>query len=253
MSGIDGKLVSKSGFCYVCGNRGFVDKVCPECGRPAVKKTIDFSSVDVGDFQEQLRALQVPEQYRGVTWDGDVLKHYKTGDANNSAFDKYVRQLDKVHTVFASGELPKKSVIVISPAGYSKRTFAYSCMQRALLKGWTVAPMLDTIELKRMLVLCADKPMYKLYSCIDYDTYMMSDVCCVEVTRLPQHAYAAPVIQEILDRRGRLGKSTIVLSNFSLEEMSKYDSFGSFSAIKNQGVVDNYKYPAIIPFRKFDD
>lgn len=251
MSTNDGSMVSKSGFCYVCGGKGFVDKVCPACKHPMVKKAIDFTKVDTEEFRKQIKELHIPDQYSGVVWDGEVLKHYKTSDQNNSGFDKYVAQLDKIHSTFASKRLPQKSAIIISPVGYSKRTFAYSCMQRALLNGWTVTPILDTIELKRLLVLSADKPTYKMYSCIDYDTYMTADICFVEVTKLPAHAYAAPVIQEILDRRGRMGKCTFVLSNFSLEEMSKFDSFGSFAAIKNQGVVDNYKYPAIIPFHKF--
>lgn len=248
----NGTLISKSGFCYVCGGKGFMNKVCPECGHPMIKRSIDFSKVDTDDFRDKLETLRVPDQYKGVTWDGEILKHFKTCDQNNSGFDKYIKQLDKIHSIFAAGKVPLKSAIIISPAGYSKRIFAYSCMQRALLSGWSVAPVLDTIELKRLLVLSADKPSYRLYSCIDYDEYVMSDVCFVEVTKLPQHAYAAPTVQEVLDRRGRLGKSTFILSNFTLDEMSKFDSFGSFSAIKNQGIVDNYKYPAIIPFHKFN-
>lgn len=250
MNTYDKKMVSKSGFCYVCGGKGFIDKVCPACGHAMVKKAIDFSKVDTEEFCSQIRELHIPEQYSGVVWDGEVLRHYKTCDSNNSAFDKYISQLDKIHTMFAGKFLPRKSAIIISPVGYSKRTFAYSCMQRALLNGWTVTPVLDTAELKRLLIMSADRPTYKLYASVDYDSYITADVCFVEVTKMPQHASAAPVVQEILDRRGRMGKCTFILSNFTLEEMSRYDTFGSFSAIKNPGIVDNYKYPAIIPFYK---
>lgn len=253
MSNENQRVVSKSGYCYICGGKGFVDKVCPSCGHEMRKKVIDFSQVDTEEFVKDVKKLNIPSQYDGVTWDGEVLRHYKTEDQNNTSFDKYISQLDKIHSVFVSGSLPQKSAIIISPVGYSKRVFAYSCMQRALLQGWTVAPVLDTMDLKRLFVLSADKPGYKLFGNVDYDEYITSDVCFVEVTRLPQHMYAAPIIQEILDRRGRLGKSTFILSTYSLEEMSKYDSSGSFSAIKNQGIVDNYKYPAVIPFFKFND
>lgn len=247
------KLISKNGYCYLCGGKGFDDKVCPSCGHEMRKKAIDFTKIDTESFVQETKALNIPEQYNGVTWEGEILRHFKTEDQNNSAFDKYISQLDKIHSMFVAGTMPKKSAIIISPAGYSKRVFAYSCMQRALLHGWKVAQIIDTMDLKRLLVLSADKPGYKLFGNIDYDEYIMSDICFIEVTRLPQHAYAAPVIQEVLDKRGRLGKSTFILSDFSLDELSKYDSSRSFSAIKNQGIVDNYKYPAIIPFFKFKE
>ena len=159
-------------------------------------------------------------------------------------------QLEKINGVFAGGQVPAKSAIIIAPAGYSKMVFAYSCMQHAATAGFSVAPILDTVELKRFLTLAGDNPQYKLYNKLTYEDYIMSDVLFVTVTKLPAHEWAYQSVEEILDRRTRKGLSTFVISRFSLAEISKKDYSNQFSAIALAMSADSMKYPAVIRYRE---
>lgn len=242
---------SNSEWCFTCGNKGFVDKVCPSCGRPAIKISMGLEDAEESDkFLTKIDAFGIPGKYRGVTWNKDILTKSKPNLANDYNFTHFVSQLDKVFTLFAEGKLTPKSAIIIAPAGFSKMVFAYSCMQFALEHELSVAPLLDTVELKRLLVLSAERPTYKLYDSINYDSYIMSDVCFITVTKLKQREYAYEVIQEIIDRRTRKGLSTFILSRYDLAEISRRDVSNDFEAITSNLVEDTFKYPAIIRYRQ---
>lgn len=246
------KLIDERGFCFICGNNGFLDKVCPSCGREPVKASMNLDvKEDVTEFVAKIEKFGVPLEYKGIMWDAGTLRKYKSSLENDGNFDKYVNQLDKVNQVFCKGLIPSKSVIITSPPSFSKTLFAYSCIQRALDNGFSVAPLLDTMDLKRLLVLAADRPQYKLYNRIDYDSYITVDVCFVKVTKLPQHEYAFSVIQELIDKRARFGLGTIVLSDYSLAEIAKKDRDNQFDSLMATGIVDNYKYPAIIKYTEY--
>lgn len=241
---------SKLDFCYACGNLGFPDKSCPVCGREPTRKSMNFEFQDNDKFVDKIDVYGVPPMYRGVIWDGNILLHDKPELANNQSFLRFIRNLDKVNAIFDKGILTKQSAIVIAPAGFSKMTFAYSCIQRALDKGFSVAPLLDTVELKRLIFLASENPKYKLYKKIDYDEYVTSDVCFVTVTKSQQHAWAYEIIQEILDLRARKGLGTFVISRFDLSEISQKDRSNSFDALALTDTHDDYKYPAIIRYTK---
>ena len=236
-------------WCFTCGNVGFVDKACPTCGRRPKIGSFNFEHrEDSQEFVSKIDAFGVPDNYRGICWSKEQLMHYKSNLAEDYNFLKYAEQLEKVHGIFASGMVSPKSAIIIAPASFSKMTFAFSCMQYALDAGMSVAPLLDTIELKRLLVLAAENPSYRLFGKITYDAYIMSDVCFVTVTKLKQREYAFETIQEIIDRRTRKGLGTIILSRFGLSEISRRDYGSQFEAITSPIVSDNYKYPAIIKY-----
>lgn len=243
----------KDGYCFQCGGLGFDDKVCPSCGLPPKSKTFNFENkTDTDAFLRKIEDTGIPGKYKGVLWQSELLQHSFPELDSDLNFSRFVNQLDKVHKVFSSGVISSKSAIIIAPAGYSKMTFAYSCMQKALDNGLTVAPLLDTVELKRLLVLAAERPYYKLYNKVDYDSYVQSDVCFVTVTKLEQRAWAYEAIQELLDRRSRLGLGTFVMSRYDLSEISKNDRSEQFSAITTASSKDDYKYPAIIRYRKLN-
>lgn len=249
---MDKKLVLDN-WCFKCGNKGFPDKECPSCHRAPTSTTLNLdhsSSEQIAEFVEKIDAFGIPSQYRGVIWDAEVLRKSFKGKEQNMLFQKYVNQLDKVNACFVSGVLSPKSAIIIAPAGYSKMTFAYSCMQRALDAGFSVAPFLDTIELKRVLFLAGEMPNYKIFGKVSYDDYIMSDVCFVTVTKMKQHEWAYETIQELLDRRSRKGLSTFIISRFDLSELSKRDYSNQFDVLSTAISEDTYKYPAIIRFRE---
>lgn len=247
---VEKKLVSE-GYCFVCGNNGFLDKDCPSCGKPARRKSFNLEDEKhASEFIEKVSITDIPERYMGVIWDSEILKESKSEKENDFSFKSFVEQLEKINGVFAGGQVLAKSAIIIAPAGYSKMVFAYSCMQHAATAGFSVAPILDTVELKRFLTLAGDNPQYKLYNKLTYEDYIMSDVLFVTVTKLPAHEWAYQSVEEILDRRTRKGLSTFVISRFSLAEISKKDYSNQFSAIALAMSADSMKYPAVIRYRE---
>ena len=247
---MDRKIVGEGGYCFVCGGKGFPDKVCPSCGREALKESFNFEfREDTEDFVTKIDAFGIPGKYRGVAWSAGVLRNSKPDKAEDYNFDKFVNQLDRINSVFADGLISPMSAIIVAPAGYSKMTFAYSCMQRAMDHGFTVAPLLDTVELKRLLVLASENPYYKLYGKVGYDDYIMADTMFVTVTKLRQHEWAYETIQEVLDRRTRKGLSTFIISRFGLSDISRRDSSNQFDALATAVSEDTYKYPAVIVYR----
>ena len=161
-----------SKYCFTCGGQGLVDCVCPECGHaPAgssskLPKMDSFSQVKVNTettLVEEESAEIIQSAYKGVFWNRRILENDNTeklpekfdiaGRYNDRLFVRFLDQLTKLDDIFKGGGVPNKSVYVIAPPGYSKTVFAYSCMQYALANGYSVAPLIDTIELKRLLVL----------------------------------------------------------------------------------------------------
>lgn len=243
-------LVDKKGFCFVCGNKGLEGKECPSCGRAPKDSSLNFEfREDVTPFVKKIDAFGIPDTYRGVIWSADVLMHDKPEFEDNYNFKHFVEMLQKINGLFEQGVLSPKSAIIIAPAGFSKMIFAYSCMQRALDYGFSVAPLLDTVELKRLIYLSSENPNYRMYGSINYDKYVMSDVCFVTVTKAQQRSWAYEIIQEIIDKRARKGLSTFVISRFDLSEITAQDKSNSFEAITSADIVDVYKYPAIIKFK----
>ena len=239
----------KNGYCFTCGNKGFLDRACPSCGRAPVKLSMNLDKrEDVDGFVKEITLVGIPQQYQGVIWSPDILKDMKPEKEKDYAFKRFVTGLEKVNNIFANGMIPSKSAIIIAPAGYSKMTFAYSCMQRAVDNGFTIAPILDSVEIKRFLTLAGDNPQYKLFKSLSYDDYIMADVLFMTVTKLPAREWAFQAIQELIDRRSRRGLSTFVLSRYQLSEISGKDYSQQFSAIATAFSEDTMKYPAIIRY-----
>lgn len=243
--------IDSGGFCFVCGNAGFPDKVCPSCGREPTRKSMNFEFNESNtSFVDKIDSFGIPALYRGVIWDSEILRHDKPELENDFVFDRFVKNLERVNAVFDKGVLTNKSAIIIAPAGFSKMIFAYSCMQRALDKGFTVAPLLDTVELKRLVFLASENPKFKLYKKIDFDSYVMSDICFITVTKSQQRAWAYEIIQEILDLRARKGLGTFIISRYDLSDISQQDKSNSFDALASVDVHDDLKYPAVIRYTK---
>lgn len=237
--------------CFTCGgnfDERFIKTPCPECGTQYGNVNLEVKKKD-SKFIAKTKSLDIPEQYIGVKWCKDILIKEKNSEASNRGFQAFCSQLEKVSQYFDNGLIPPKSAVVIAPPGYSKVTWAYSCMQLAVEHGFKVAPILDTIELKRLAVLASEKPHYRLYNKIDYDEYITSDICFVTVTKTDYALDGWRIILEILDRRSRQGLPTIILSRFDLETISKRDYNGHFkNFVDYNGNQNGLKYPAIIGY-----
>ena len=244
--------------CFTCGGLGFPDKDCPECKLEARNKSLNLDKKEsIQEFLVKIKDTAIPAMYHGVFWNAEILRkdnadkvpQYSNNEIKEDLyFKQFVDQLERINNIFADGRIPHRSAIIVAPAGYSKITFAYSCMQRALNAGFSVAPLLDTNEVKRALVLAGENPRYKINRTIDYDDYIMSDVMFITVTKLHNYTDAYSIIQEIFDRRSRKGLSTFVLSRFDINAIAKNDRSGSFQVLQTKDSSDHYKFPAIIQY-----
>ena len=244
-----------------------VDKVCPECGHaPAgsdskLSQMSSFSQVKANTettLVEEGSAEIVQPAYKGIFWNRRILENDNTeklpekfdiaGRYNDRLFVRFLDQLTKIDGIFKEGGIPNKSVYIIAPPGYSKTVFAYSCMQHALANGYSVAPLIDTIELQRLLVLASEKLDLKLYGRVSYDDFMSSDVVFVTVTHTYYRYDAYSVLDELINRRARLGLATFVLSRYSLKTLYKWDKLGSLDSLKNSSSKDGRKYPSVVAY-----
>lgn len=253
------------GYCFTCGGEGLMDKVCPECGHEAKISSLNLSNRDDTEIvlqkfsDEYAKGMPIiPTKYQGILWNKNIMERdhadklpEKFGSIekkNDRNFVMFLDQLEKINYLFATGSVPGKSAIIIAPAGFSKETFAYSCMQRALDNDYSVAPLLDTTEVKRLLILASEKVDYKLYNSIKYDDYITSDVMFITVTHMYSRYESFSTIEEILNRRSRLGLSTFIISRYPLDDLYRWDKTDSLYAMKNSKSKDLQKLPAIIQY-----
>lgn len=237
--------------CRTCRDKydaRFINEPCPECGKTYGAPKPE-TLIENKEFIQKAKNLTIPEQYIGKIWDKQVVLNDKSEDASNRHFARLLSQMEKIHHLFENGLLPNKSAIIIAPPKSSKAVWAYSCMQLATAKGFSVAPILDTIEVKRLLLLAGERPTAKLYGTVNYDEYMTSDVVFITVTKT-EYAYDAwKVILEVLDRRSRRGLPTFILSRYDMKTMSKYDYNKQFDNVVDYNGNENpMKYPVIIQY-----
>lgn len=242
--------------CFRCGGKfdeRYVNEPCPECNRQyKVDNEFNLEVLVKQDnkFLNTIKNLEIPKEYHGITWDRTVLDNDKSEDKSIRAYKGFVEQLDRVHRMFENGLIPPKSALVIAPIGYSKVTWAYSCMQQAVASGFSVAPLLDTVELKRLFILSSDKPNFKMFG-LTYEDYIEKDICFVTVTKSEYVGNSWQTILDILDKRSRKGLPTFIISRYGVDAISKWDYDGQFKVLLEQGGFRNsLKYPAIISYSK---
>lgn len=240
-------------YCSVCGgeyDRRFETTPCPECGRTyGAFSVTSHTAEDIQVLTAKAEDLCIPKHYVGIPWNKEIILKDKKELTSDLHFKHFINQLEKINSIFRTGAIPAKSAIIFAPPGFSKLTWAYSCMQEALAHNHTVAPILDTREIKRLLILASERPWYKLYDKIVYDEYIMSDVCFITVTKTEYFQEAYQVILEILDVRARKGLPTFIISRYSLDSLSKRDYAGHTKELLNRSNnVDVLKYASLLTY-----
>lgn len=239
---------NKIEYCYTCGGHGFRDKDCPECGRKAHSLNLTKNKPLAQKLVTAVGELRIPNQYTGITWSYENLLDTHQELENNQMFVRWAKQLEKIHAFFEQGILPPRSALIIAPPQMSKVTFAYSCMQFAIAHELKVAPMLDSMEVKRLLVLAAERPTTRVCG-VDYEEYINSDIVFITITKTTYREEAYAVIQEVLDKRSRRGLPTFFISRYDMKTLAKRDWEDTFTEIQDfRGTENPFKYPAIISF-----
>lgn len=234
--------------CIKCGGLG-KPKGCPSCGVDSLKLNIPLDKKE--RFITSCRFKSIPDIYIGKLWSSDVVLNSNPDRAKDLKFKDYVKALNKINNTFIEGKFYHKSLFISAPSKMSKTVFACSCMQIAQKHGYTVAPFLDTLEVKRLLVLSSENPSFKLYGWIDYDKYITSDVLFLSVTKTDYFSDSLTIILEILSRRSRMGLPTYILSKFTLKEISQNCIDKDYMQLvdSSSAYSNDLKYPVIIQIK----
>lgn len=240
-------------WCYRCSNEG-LEGGCPECGRELV---IGVRSVTRNIKSSDMTELHIPTFYKNNKWTTTQLRESYIELIDDISFNNYVNQLDKCYNIIKSGALPATSAIVSSPTGYSKTTWAYSCIMEAFTHGYKVVPLIDTTQLKRIMLSASEGVSKNSYhDGFHYNQYITSDLLFVSVTKGPEYVYAYEVIVSVLDIRSRLDKPTIFITDYTQRDLAALDYTKILERLINaKGNINPYKYPASICFNdiRFDN
>lgn len=237
--------------CFQCGNKG-TKEGCPGCGRVSSEISIEKMPKEVADeARYKFKAVRIPEGYMNSSWSLETFWKGREGARYDTALIRFANSLNRMITTFAEGSIPNKSAYIIAPFGYSKCTFAYSCMKHAIDNGYSVAPMLDTGELKQLFTGSTTQSHCMLYHTWDINDIILADVCFVTVMKEYLHLDAFLTIQDLIDRRSRFDKPTFAISAFSLEEISGWDKYKSYKKLLTTTDSSNaLKYPLIVEYKE---
>lgn len=228
--------------CRTCEDKGLIGG-CPVCHK--VFNSVKLKKVEV--TTETLDSKSIPKDYLGVVWDKEKLIANHQMYIENTQFKFLINQLDRMTEIFKRGEIPNQSVIIIAPRSMSKVTFAFSCMQLAISNGYSVCPLLDNTQIKRINRLSSDNPTswcLKNYPTIE--EVLTADVLFMTVDN-DNYATALRTIESIMEKRSRLDKATFVLTRYSLDKMSQFEKHDEYETLMDRTrSFNNKKYPIII-------
>lgn len=234
--------MNETGICYTCRGKGLAGG-CPKCGKkPSLGK-----KGDVVVTTTLLEKNVIPAEYNDIRWDINELKVTHPSKCSDKSFLHYCDQLTKIFGIFDEGLLPTQSAIIIGRRGMGKMTLAYTCMRQALQHGYTVCPILDNTQIKRINALSSDNNRsYYLYKVPSIDDIVYSDVLFITVDK-DNYSTALRTIESVMDKRARLGLSTFILSRYSLDMMTQFEKKDTYlSLIDPTRKYNSKKYPVII-------
>lgn len=218
---------------------------CPSCGKSIAEESDVFSEL-VSD--EVLETIAIPSFYKGVVWNKQTFLSAHKDDLASSSIERYAELLTRIHNIFSSGKIPNKSFIITAHSGMGKLTWAYSCMQEALRNGFTVMPILDNTQYKRLSIISSDRitsRFLKQYS-FSIDEYNNADVVFLAID--PDNFQGSyRTVSSLAYKRARLGKQTFIISRFTTAQMSILDYEDNFkTTLTVQPGRDRNKYFEVI-------
>lgn len=222
--------------CHTCNGRGLPGDGCPECGAK-VNQTIDLRSTSF-----VINTDIIPSFYQGKTWEKPSYDGTET-DLVKEIDDRVAAVQDK----FLSGEKPSFSLFISCNEDYGKFIFAYSCMQAALLSGYTVAPLLSTADWKRIHKQSQINPGLKLYGNLRWDELVRRDVVFIYVDHSDDRLSDIWLLKTVLDSRATMGLGTYIISDYHLPTLSsRYNSKEYKALLSSAQKKDLNRFPIII-------
>lgn len=208
--------------CRKCGNTGSTrdnpDK-CTACGKSRIK-TENITAVSIEDKPNIDYEAIIPARYKNTSFSLQKLSSdAKKGPdgALEESFKLYFRTLGKIFKEVVGGSLPKTSYFISAKPGNAKRTWAYTLIKEAMQNKMSVIPLLD---IKDAYYLTIGRQIPGLEELLNgmtvYDLYT-ADLCILSIDTIS--ARYAFLIQHIVDKRSKLNKPTIFISNISKDAL----------------------------------
>lgn len=203
----------------MCGGKGVLPDGAPcQCSTP---NDVIFNDIN---------GVEVPPQYVGLRFSSALV----APDLNPA----YAAKLDALHKDITTRVLRNHNICICSPANHSKTIWAYSCIQNLFRQRTPVCPLIDVLELVRMMNEFRDTDDW-------YDVPYLFLKIPTEVTQQIRSG-----ISTIIDRRVRRGNSTVFLYNGSWGMLTYDDRFGTIKNLQGDGTFHTVE---VISFKRQGD
>lgn len=234
--------------CLMCRDKGKLGG-CPRCGKVLNLKGNDEQHLKASEMTR----MCIPKNYLKNEWNSLILEKDYVQFCDDAKFKFYLQQLNKCYTMLKEGEIPNISALVTSPIGFGKTTWAYNCMIQAKQHNYSIVPLIDTSQMRRMLLTATERPEWSnSLAGYGYNEYLTSDFLIVQVAMGPEYVYAYETIVNLVNSRSRIGKPTIFISNYSVRELISQDKKKILLKLLNGGTnVDPLKYLINIEFIEY--
>lgn len=212
-------------YCSKCGNTGEIWDTGERCECEIGQKgTLDFD----------LECIVVPEQYRGLMFNKNLLPA--------ELGDYYANFMDTLRNEIISLRHKHINYFIYSPARSGKTVFAYSCMQSLFRIGTQVFPLLDALEIRRIIQEYDFGKKSVELDTFDVDPNSLFSVPYLFVkmpTELGFNTFTS--LTTLIDRRLRRNGSTFILSNYSWEYIAAADKNKVFTSLLGDGSFGTVK------------
>lgn len=201
-------------YCVKCGNTG-ID----------INGNVCTCRVNVKSFYDAVSCLDIPEQYRGISFSSNLVP--------KDLPDAYAKYLQDLHDAISAGKWNTHNVVLASPIGHSKTILAYSCIEVLFRNGVPTFPVYDILEIKRMLT-DMDMCRKQLYEVKNPEQIVTVPILFAKIPRISSWEIY-DTIAMILDRRVRRGNSTIFLYDGSWQQLIYNDKNNILAGIVGDG------------------
>lgn len=236
--------------CYTCRDKG-TKEGCVKCGTVSALPEDKLKDTLTA---EEYSKLYIPEYYKGKLYNPATLHESYPSLATNEKFKHYTSQLGKLVQFYKEGKVPPKSIIINSSVGMAKQVLAYTCMQLAHQHGMTIFPLMDTMQLRRLLYKNTHNMYTRDHTTPDDFQFTLEELITADVVFMSvEHEFsrgnAHETIVQVMDMRARYNKPTVVLTEYSINDISRTDFNKRFNKRFNRtGREDPYRYPILISF-----
>lgn len=200
---------------------------CPKCMNTGIDIDGNPCSCrfNAKSFYDTVSCLDIPEQYRGIKFNGSLV--------SSDMPQGYANLLQDIHDKVLTGKWGFKNLILASPIGHSKTILAYSCIESLFRQGCITFPVYDILEIKRIL-LDMDTGRKPVYEVEEPERLITSNMLFVKIPRLTSWE-VYDTIALLLDRRVRRGNSTIFIYDGNWSELIYNDKRNILTGLMGDG------------------